>query len=248
MSYFVNLSQFAKICEVSRQTIATNVKRGLIERTKRGIDLDSETNQYYRAQALLKKRNILTRKKVSSKKRGRPPKTEKQKNQEKKEKEKKKKNLDRLEKIKKENQKEVEKYREYADDVAAESINSVVVDAETQRKYEDTRLKKIKADREVLKYAAEIGAMIDIETLKQKIGAFKNFLLTELIYMPEDISDLLWMSARDSEDPERTIREMLSQRIEKIIEEAKKSSAQIVSLNKAAQYVMLDLDEQKKDE
>jgi hypothetical protein len=98
----------------------------------------------------------------------------------------------------------------------------------------------------VLDYANRVEAVVDIGTLKQKMGVFTDFLLTELIYMPEDIADLLWMSARDSDDPEREIRHMLSDRIEKIVKKAKEAAAKIGPPPGGVKYIMLDMEDDEK--
>jgi hypothetical protein len=219
MTEYVTQYKFAKLCEISRQAISKAVKEGRIVLTTRGIDVDNPSNQYFREKARINKiQTEAAKAQKPVKKKKRVKKTA----------------------VKKEPPKIAEAKEKLP---SQKSIDYATFDL-TQKAYEETRLKKIQADTAVLKYAKEAEAVIDIETLKQKIGAFSNFLLTHLIYMPEDISDHLWMKARGAEDPEREIRKLLSERVEQIIQEAKTAASEVLPPETGIKYVMVGMDDE----
>jgi len=107
-----------------------------------------------------------------------------------------------------------------------------------QKTVEDTRYKKAQADLKSLEYAEKLGVIIDISALNQKFGAFYDFLLNDLIYMPESIADILWMKARASETPERAIEDELKVQIGDIIQKAKRAAESVRPPVTGAQYIM----------
>jgi len=112
-----------------------------------------------------------------------------------------------------------------------------------QKGVEDTRYKKAQADLKSLEYAEKLGVIIDCEAIQQKFGAFYDFLLNDLIYMPESIADIIWMKARASETPERAIEEELKTQISDVIEKAKRAAEAVSPPVDGAKYIMTSPDE-----
>ena len=222
MTEYISQNKFAIMCGVSRQAVHKAIKEGRVVKTSRGIDPDNPSNQYFCSKAGVRK----TLRKRPTKKgavttvkvpviMGAPPETPE-------------------------------------DTLVIEGgprpkapKGAQVADFDVyQKAYEETRLKKIQADMAVLKYAKDVGAVVDIETLKQKMGAFTGFLFSRLVYLPEGISADLWMTARSNPDPERKIREMLSGHIEEVIQEAKVAALAVLPAQTDVRYVMLGLDDE----
>jgi phage terminase Nu1 subunit (DNA packaging protein) len=217
MAEYVTQYKFAKLCGVSKQAVNQAVEEGRIIVTSRGIDAENPNNVYFREKAALRKAQLAAKKKAP------PPAPKKKRAQ--------------PPAVKKEAKKPEPKK------VTVPNTASTTFDM-YQKAYEETRLKKIQADTAVLKYAKEADAVIDVETLKQKIGAFANFLLTHLIYMPEDISDHLWMIASGADEPEREIRKLLSERVEAIIQEAKAAASDVLPPDHDVKYVMIGMEDE----
>lgn len=221
---YISQSAFARLCGISRQGVSKAVDEGRVIKVSKGIDPDNPSNKYFLEKAKVRK---LKRKKGRNPAGKRPP------------------SPVAPVPVK------VGALPETPEDIVLSEGGPKKKGAGNQsayfdlfqKAYEETRLVKIKADTAVLKYAKDAGAVVDIETLKRKVGAFANFLVTHLIYMPEDVSALLWMSARSDEDPERKIREILAKRIEVIIQEAKKAAAGVMPPDRGVKYIMLDMED-----
>lgn len=109
-----------------------------------------------------------------------------------------------------------------------------------QKAYEETRLKKAQADAAILKYAEQLGAVIDIDSLNRIMSKFMDFLLTELIYLPGNVSDVCWLRAKTSEVPEKAIEEVLTDKIKAIVERGKALTSELVPSPNGLNYVILD--------
>jgi len=226
MAGYISQSEFARQCGVTRQAISKALKGGFAAKTVRGIDPEHPTNQYFKAKALTRKALLEVPKEPNKKGKKVPPK----------------KVPVRVSPPEKPEQKVYSEGGPRPKAQAEEATFDLF-----QKAYEDTRLKKIKADIAVIDYAEKIGAVVDIETLKQKMNAFSSFLFTHLVYLPENIAVDLWMSARAADDPERKIREMLSKSIDTLIKEAKVAAAEVLPPNHGVKYVMLGLEEDEEE-
>ena len=227
MTEYVTQSAFARQCGVTRQALSKAIKEGRVIKTARGIDPDNPSNQYYKSKAGYRK---VSRKRPKKKEKSPPVKVPVRVN---------------APPEKPEDLFEVaEGGPRPKDKIPPGQPGAFDM---FQKAYEETRLKKIQADMAVLKYAEQVGAVVDVETLKQKMNAFSGALFSQLVYLPENIADDLWMSARGHEDPERKIREMLSARIENIIENAKAAAAGVLPPEKGIKYVMLGLEDEEGD-
>ena len=122
-------------------------------------------------------------------------------------------------------------------DKAAEELNFNPL----QNNYEITRLNKAKADKEVLAYATKLNATIDIKTLTQKFNVFMDFVVSDLIAMPDDIADMLWSKANGSSSPEASIRADLKDRVSSIIENAQAAAEKVVPEIDERKYTIKDL-------
>jgi phage terminase Nu1 subunit (DNA packaging protein) len=109
-----------------------------------------------------------------------------------------------------------------------------------QKNFEETRLKKAQADAAILKYAEQLGAVVDIDSLNRIISKFMDFLLTELIYLPGNVSDVCWLKAKTSEVPEKAIEEVIADKIRDIVERGKKLTAELIPPPDGLNYVIMD--------
>lgn len=238
---YVTQSEFARLCKLSRQRIYQAKNTNLIAFVeKKGIDINDPRNQYFRDRALAIQieqaatapGEIVGRVQVGAE----PEESVKEETPDKLKPQKKRERLG-------------DAPRPFAQ---KEMPPSQEVEFDTfQKVYEETRYKKIRADREVLAYAKDAEAVVDVEALRHKLGAFTDFLYNRLIYLPEDIADMLWMEANGSEDPERVIRKRLSERIAEIIREAKKAAEKVVPPDGGVKYVMIalkDIDDSFEDQ
>lgn len=219
MAKYISQSAFAKQCGVSRQAIGKAAAEGRVVLVNKRVDPDNPSNQYFRAKAEDRKA-LRTRPKKSKKAKvvtNAPPETPA----------------------------DIEEEVEVAEGGPRPKSGGKQTFDTFQKVYEETRLKKIQADTAVLKYAENIGAVVDTETLNRKLGAFANFLFTRLVYLPENIAADLWMTARADDDPERKIREILSDQIEELIKEAKKAAAEVLPPDHGIKYIMLGLEEEE---
>lgn len=115
----------------------------------------------------------------------------------------------------------------------------------------EAKLRKAKADAELAEaklrttteeYLERLGAVVDLETLRRKIGHFRDSLTNSLLYLPEDISEMLWLQARAADDGAAVIREELTRRIASIIREAKKAADDIARPHNGRRYAVIDDD------
>lgn len=222
MAEYVTQYKFAQMCGISKQAVANGVRDQRVHKTKSGIDPSSPVNIYFRECAIARKAHLTARHKKPGVKKVKvkvsaPP-----------------------EKPPEKTPKKTER------PPAVEGGKSAEFDM-FQKLYEETRLKKIQADTAVLKYAEKVGAMVDNESLRRKMGTFIDFLLTQLVYMPEDISDMIWMQAKDEADPERVIRNLLSERIGEIVKKAKVAAAKLEPPDTGVKYVMIGMDDADSD-
>lgn len=227
MAEYITQSAFARECGVSRQALSKAIREGRVLKTSRGIDPANPANQYYKSEAGVRKALREVPKKTTKKRKKAAPKKVRVKVA------------------------PPEKPEEIIYDEGGPRPKGKKGSREDfdlfQKTYENTRLAKIKADMAVIDYAEKIGAVVDIETLKQKMNAFSSFLFTQLVYLPENIAVDLWMSARADEDPERKIRQILSKSIHKLIEEAKAAAAAVLPPDHGVKYVMLGLEEEEEE-
>ena len=112
-----------------------------------------------------------------------------------------------------------------------------------QKLFQETRWKKAQADMKSLEYAEKLGVMNDDKALDRKFGAFVDFLLNDLIYFPEESSELLWAEASASDEPVETLMNALKTRVAKIIEGAQSAAADIVPKDKDVKYIFVEDDE-----
>jgi hypothetical protein len=109
-----------------------------------------------------------------------------------------------------------------------------------QKLYEETRWKKAQADMKSLEYAEKLGVMNDNTALDRKFGTFQDFLLNDLIYMPEESSDILWAEASTSENPVKTLEDGLKKRIAKIIESAQAAAREVLPPKTGTSYIFIE--------
>lgn len=111
----------------------------------------------------------------------------------------------------------------------------------SQKLYEETRLKKAQADKAILEYVEKLGAMIDRETLNQIMNTFMNFVLTEICYLPSNVSDVCWLKAKNSQAPEKAIEEVLADKCKAIIEKGKSLCNELTPPHDGRKYTVTDL-------
>ena len=119
-----------------------------------------------------------------------------------------------------------------ADDQFAVKMRKAVASAD---------LEEVKAKIKSEEYFEKVGAVVDRETLRIKMGKFTDVLVTSLLYYPEEIADSLWVRAKAAGDSApKVIREVLADRLETIIENAKAAAREIVSEEKDRRYIVID--------
>lgn len=215
MTEYLTQYKFAQMCGVSKQAINIAIKEGRVVKSPEGVDPEHLINRQFKKNVELYK---------ARRGGGKASKSQKV--------------LKRSKASSPEEQVSPQPLR-------YEPSESGAVFDRDQKLYEDTRLSKVKADMSVLKYAKEAEAVIDIETLKRKMGKFTDFLMSHLVSMPEDICAMLWMSARAAEDPEREIKRQLAKRVESIIEEAKLAAQEITPPESRIKYVLIGMDDEE---
>ena len=105
----------------------------------------------------------------------------------------------------------------------------------------DAALQEMKLRLSSADYFQKLGAVVDIESLRRKMGKFEDVLITHLIYMPEEIADQLWIAAKSSDDPPKLIREYLADKIGVVVREAKLAVRDIVpEVDSVRKYVIID--------
>jgi hypothetical protein len=220
MSKYLNAYQYSLFIGVSNPAVYGAIRDGRVIRTKLGIDPENPVNKYF-AQCAKEMRNkqkgIVEDKDYKIEKKPatkRKPATK--------------------------GEKKTPKSAQKQEDESPGA--DVVYYNPKQKAYEDTRLQKAKADKAVLEFAEKLGAVVDIETLEQRMGRFADFLVSQLLYMSEDVADIIYMRSKNAENPELVITEILQKRIAGIIEKAKIASARVVPRQNGAKYVILDLD------
>jgi len=105
----------------------------------------------------------------------------------------------------------------------------------------DADLQETKAKIKSTEYFERVGAIVDIESLRRKMGRFTDVLITDLLYLPEEIADQLWLRAKAAgEGAPKVIREVLADRIEVIVESAKRAARDIVPPEADRRYSVID--------
>ena len=92
---------------------------------------------------------------------------------------------------------------------------------------QDIRLKRTQADLKALEYSNKIGLLIDHESMIKKFAPFVDVITTELIALPEGVSDMIVSLAHSDDDPEKAVEKFLSDYIEKIILNAKAAATKV---------------------
>lgn len=213
MAVYINQSKFAESLGVTPAAICIGIKQKRIHKIKQGINPEHPTNILYAESVRANKAGAKEILSSSAAKRGprkskkSAPKTEPAKPEEK--------------PPKKMGRPPGEPIITDEPDVDVSDLKDVIKTGIDQKLQEDIRLKKITADLKSLDYMNKLDVLIDSDTLLKIFSPFYDFLLTELIHMPEEIADMLWMQAKDSDDPEKKIADLLKDRIEQIVKRAK---------------------------
>ena len=105
-----------------------------------------------------------------------------------------------------------------------------------QKKEQEVRKLRAQADKLSLEYADRLKVFMDDETLNRVFGMFADHLLNDLIYFPDEISDMLVAEITSNENPEKICREILKKRIADIIKKAKVAADKINSPKKGIIY------------
>jgi len=87
--------------------------------------------------------------------------------------------------------------------------------------------------------AEKLGAIVDIVMLRKKFGAFYEVILNEFLTTPQSIASPLWNKAKESENPELTIIEVLQERFTEIIQRSKLAAKEIRPEECAIQYKLM---------
>ena len=114
-------------------------------------------------------------------------------------------------------------------------------DLKRRKALADAELQEIKAKLKAEEYFEKIGALVDLESLRRKMGKFTDVLITDLLYFPEEIADQLWLRAKAAGEKAPTvIREILSDRLTVIVEEAKRAARGVVPEDRDRRYSVID--------
>ena len=85
-----------------------------------------------------------------------------------------------------------------------------------------------------------MGAIVDLQTLQTKFGAFRDLLLNELLTLPDSVAEVLWQKAKESEDPVLSISQTLQDHLTHIIQRAKEAAISIIPSEVSIRYVLED--------
>jgi hypothetical protein len=214
------------MCNVSRQAVSKALKQGFIVATDKGIDPAHPTNQNFMKGAIVRKEMRAIQASKPKEPKAKKPRKTRQK---------------------------LRPVPDGAEDIMymeggplpknTSSAFEDIAGIRYQKEFQATRLNAIKADAALLKYAQDIDAVVDITTLNQKIGQFSNFLQSRLISFPEENSAFLWMSAEADDDPERRIREILTEKIADIISAAKDAALEVAPPQEGVKYIVVNMED-----
>jgi hypothetical protein len=272
MASYLTQYKYAKLLGVSKQAVNWAVKDGRVVLTERGIDPEHIVNLQFAANAKLRSKEVKTgtirnrkkrEKKEAEKKRieiqtEKDLEEEEQKEIAKKEQKKTEEKIPTLDELDEKYQKIKrsigpghgwQQQRNDEPDPETVDINSLPFDDPRRKNYEETRLKKIKADTLALEYGEKLKLLIDENSLTKKFGKFFDFIINQLIYMPEEASDMLWNKAKSAHDPVKALEEELKDRIRDIVDKAKRAAANVIpEKSKGSRYVLLDMISKTEDE
>jgi hypothetical protein len=247
MSVNINQSKFSKLLGISRAAVTKAVNQGRIHKTAKGIDPDHPINVLYAASLDARDAGVKPpdfnpleeSPKAKAKDTDKPPKVQA------KEKKKTKKT-----KQTKSSYKPVEvephNYDEPTEEnqVDAVALRQAIKEDVSQKVAEEIRLKRITADLKTFEYMQKLDAVVDVDTMIEAFSAFYDFLMNGLIYMPEESADMIWMRAKDSDNPEKAITDELKDRIESIVKRAKEAAEKVFpEKGKKRRYVSIEEDE-----
>ena len=118
-------------------------------------------------------------------------------------------------------------------------------DIDDRKKLEETRLKRIQADKAALEYASSLEIVVDDKTIRRKIGTFVDFLLNDLIAVPDSISDILVSTVRAIEDDTQAIEavsNLLKKTIRDIVVNGKAAARGVRAPRKGRKYIIKKVD------
>lgn len=129
---------------------------------------------------------------------------------------------------------------DYAE-VLDEAEEGSPVDLKLKKLAADAALQEVKMRIASADYFKKLGAVVDLETLRQKMGKFTDILVTNLVYLPEEIADQIWMAAKASDDPPKFIREFLADKLAVVVRDAKKAAKDVApDDDMIRKYVIID--------
>ena len=111
-------------------------------------------------------------------------------------------------------------------------------DLDDKKKIEDTRLKRIQADKAAVDYAERLNVVVDDVSLFKLFGLFYDHLLNDLIYLPESIADILVNVVKSSDDPRAAVVEELKKAIKSAIGGGKSAIKKLKPPKKGRRYVL----------
>lgn len=207
---------FAELAGITKQGVGHAVKNRLIHKGKGGIDPEHPVNRLYLEDR--KKKDALEARK------GKKPKAKKGKKVNKKTK--------TAVKTEIENNLTPEQIKKYGE----------VWDLDDQKKKQETRYKRIQADKAALDYAERLDLMVDDKTLRRKFGIFFDHILNDLVALPDSIADILVNVMESSDDPTMAVADILKQSIKDIIKKGKRAARKVKPPKSGRKYVIRKAD------
>jgi len=228
MAIFEKCAEFADQIGVTRQAIYSALQRGALHRDENGlIDSEHPTNfAYAKGVRERQARHGIKQKEIELKQNWKAARSEYTDFKGKR------KQAQELAKQAVENQPSGNNY---------EALNNLVSEVMSQKEFEEIRLKKISADLKSFEYTKKIDAIVDIESIHKLFIPFFDIIMTDLVHMPEESSEMIWQRARSSEHPAKAIQDELASRIESVIKKAKAAMMEIApEPGKSRKYVILE--------
>ena len=111
-------------------------------------------------------------------------------------------------------------------------------DLDDKKKLEETRLKRIQADKAALEYAERLKILVDDKTLRRKFGIFYDHILNDLIYMPDSIAEILVNAVKTADDPVNEVTNILKKTLKVIIRKGKRAARKVRPPKKDRRYVI----------
>lgn len=103
----------------------------------------------------------------------------------------------------------------------------------------ENELKAAQRDLKRLEYGQKLGILVDSKAMQRKFGVFQNFIINDLITLPDTISDMLTAIAQTSDDPVDAVKAELRRAIKTLVENAKSAASEIEAPLDGVEYVII---------